>query len=656
MKMLSLTLSWITLTLVANAHQFGDLISIDAPSEAVRGEPMVVTVTVENADDPYSDGWFFSYHIVTTKWPVVTLERATWWQLGEPSQRGHYYNPNPQTFTFVIDPDHLPNHAGQYSFQVHARIRMRQDWGFGGWPAESTTSEWEADDSPRTVHFKMVGDFTSPYLRVLSPAPGEVPQSSTLVLSGEASDDVGLATLDYQLGTNGFHSIEVNGNQWSTTVELQPGLNTLQIRARDLSGNETVITRFLKYLVLSPLRLQINGSGDISPFHDGQNLEVGRQYSIRAVPRQESLFSGWTGAVESNDATLNFTMASNLWLIANFVPNPFLPLKGSYIGLFYDTNAPAHENAGYLRLQVTDQGGFSGTLQQGAARYSLSGKFDLGLLAQSDARFKGGSLPIALQLTVGSEILSGTVSNWNWSSELFAYKTTFDSRIIPTSPYKGSYTITFPGTTNAADGPLGHGFASIKVKDNGNLTLTGSLSDGSVASLATRVGSAGIWPLYMSLYSGNGSIFGWLSFTNDEALVIAGSSLWTKPVVAHSAICSQGFTNYLSTAASRFNPPKAGSPVLDCATAILALDGGDLSAALAENLAFDPHNRVTVTSGNFNHLSLSLSASDGTFRGAFTHPQTGKPTRIKGVVLQNQDAGFGFFLGSGQSGKVYFCD
>jgi Divergent InlB B-repeat domain len=656
MKMLSLVFGGIILTLVANAHQFGNLIDVDAPSQALRGEPMMVKVTVENADDSFSDGWFFSYHLVITKWPVVTLERATWGQLGEPSQRGRYYDSNPQVFTFIIDPDHLPNHAGEYSFQVHARIRVRQEWGFGGWPSDSTTSDSEADDSPRTVHFKMVGDFTKPYLRVLSPAPGEVPQSSTLVLSGEVSDDIGLASLDYQLGTNTFRSIEVNGNRWSTTVELQPGLNTLQIRARDLSGNEKVITRLVKYLVLSPLRLQINGSGAISPFHDGQNLEVGRQYSIRAVPGRGNLFSGWTGALESNDATLNFTMASNLWLAAKFVPNPFLALKGSYIGLFYDTNAPAHENAGCFRLQVTDKGGFSGTIQQGAAKYSLSGKFDLSLSAQSAARFNGGSLPVALRLTGGSEILSGTVSNWNWSSALFGYRTTFDNQIYPVSPYKGSYTIVFPGATNAAEGPFGHGFASIKVKDTGNLTLTGALSDGSAAAMKAYIGSTGIWPLYASLYSGNGSIFGWLGFTNDESLVITGSLLWTKPAAAHTAICSQGFTNYIPTAASRFNPPTLGSPVLDCVTAVLVMDGGDLPVAMAENLAFDLPDKIKVTSENPNNLSLSLSTADGTFRGTFRHPQIGKPTRIKGAVLQNQGVGCGFFLGYGQSGKVYFCD
>jgi hypothetical protein len=65
-------------------------------------------------------------------------------------------------------------------------------------------------------------------------------------------------------------------------------------------------------------------------------------------------------------------------------------------------------------------------------------------------------------------------------------------------------------------------------------------------------------------------------------------------------------------------------------------------------------NKITVTSTNTTKLALAVTSSSGLLSGSFVHPQTLKKSTIKGVVLQKQDLGGGFFLGTNQSGNVFF--
>jgi hypothetical protein len=51
---------------------------------------------------------------------------------------------------------------------------------------------------------------------------------------------------------------------------------------------------------------------------------------------------------------------------------------------------------------------------------------------------------------------------------------------------------------------------------------------------------------------------------------------------------------------------------------------------------------------------LTLGVPAGTFVGSFLNPDTHRPSPIKGVLLQKQNAGGGFFLGTNQSGAAYF--
>jgi hypothetical protein len=52
-------------------------------------------------------------------------------------------------------------------------------------------------------------------------------------------------------------------------------------------------------------------------------------------------------------------------------------------------------------------------------------------------------------------------------------------------------------------------------------------------------------------------------------------------------------------------------------------------------------------------LTLTFSASNGSFSGKLSDPSTSTTATFRGVVLQDQNIGTGFFLGTSQSGQVF---
>jgi hypothetical protein len=67
-------------------------------------------------------------------------------------------------------------------------------------------------------------------------------------------------------------------------------------------------------------------------------------------------------------------------------------------------------------------------------------------------------------------------------------------------------------------------------------------------------------------------------------------------------------------------------------------------------------NAVTVsgTSVSGDNVTLNLSAAKGTFKGSFVNPSSNAKKPFAGVFLQNQNFGSGYFLGTTESGRVFF--
>jgi uncharacterized repeat protein (TIGR02543 family) len=361
------------------------------------------------------------------------------------------------------------------------------------------------------------------------------------------------------------------------------------------------------------------------------------------------VFSNWTtssGAVITTNPALKFIMASNLSYTANFVPNPFTSVAGTYAGLFYDTNDPTPMGSGYFTALVNDNGSFTAKFQQGTKTYSPSGQFSL-TGAWATAAFKTwDDTAIALQLDLsGGNGLEGNLTNSGWTSEAIASR-----EIYSTSHHAleaGLYTLILP--TNSTSVAGGNGFGTVNVNTSGTVTFGGTLGDGTKVTQSAVVSGAGQWPLYISLDSGNGMLLGWLAFTNETGSDISGQLSWFKPAQSGAATYPAGFTNVVQAVGSAYSLPK-GARVLNLTNGDVLLQDGGLPQAISDPFTLGANNVVTGS----DKLSVTLTTTTGLFKGAATN-SLGATVSFTGAVFQKQTNGFGQFLNAGQTGGVYLA-
>src|SRR4030095_3626664 len=107
----------------------------------------------------------------------------------------------------------------------------------------------------------------------------------------------------------------------------------------------------------------------------------------------------------------------------------------------------------------------------------------------------------------------------------------------------GRYTLTMlsPEGENA---PEGNGFGAIVVKQNGVVSVGGTLADNMRLSRSANLSIDGEWPFYAPLYKGTGSVLGWLTFVKDEETEVEGSLNWIK-TGTYGLSYTNGFTNEL---------------------------------------------------------------------------------------------------------------
>jgi len=81
-------------------------------------------------------------------------------------------------------------------------------------------------------------DTTNPSVSITSPTSGATFTTSQITVSGTASDDVGLSTVEIRVNNVMQRSLTISGTYatWSTTVTLAAGSNTIQVQAFDTSN------------------------------------------------------------------------------------------------------------------------------------------------------------------------------------------------------------------------------------------------------------------------------------------------------------------------------------------------------------------------------------------------------------------------------------
>ena len=169
---------------------------------------------------------------------------------------------------------------------------------------------------------RIISDTVRPTCLITSPSQNQRCSNAVFMVKGTAKDN--LQVTGVWCLTNGVwgYASPSNNNwaNWSMDVALVPGLNTVRACAVDAAGNKSLTnTVTFNYVLSDRLTLASAGRGTLSPNYSNAMLEIGKTYTITAMPASGFAFSTWTGSLATNAVTLRFVMQSNLLFTANFI-------------------------------------------------------------------------------------------------------------------------------------------------------------------------------------------------------------------------------------------------------------------------------------------------------------------------------------------------
>lgn len=482
---------------------------------------------------------------------------------------------------------------------------------------------------------------------------GEFPVGNDLVV-GQTSQYLTSVPPPPPLGPNIVYVTNGAVVDWSWEAPLTVGQNTFRFALQGADASAT-ITREITRVAMSRLTLAVEGHGVVVPNLNGKELEIGKSYTLQALPVAGYYFSGWAtsdfSAIGYNlgSPKVSLTMTSNLTLSARFSTNPFTGLQGTYQGLVYNSGLIDHETSGYVTIAVSASGSFSGRLIMGGATYRFGGSFfntspyggyNGGLGDETIYVRRPGRTPLVLQLysPVGGTELNGTVSDGYITSTLTADKAS--------GVYAGRYTVAFQGDLEG-ESPFGNGYATVTVDASGRLTMVGTLADGTPISQTTGVSSTGQWPLYVPLYNGKGSMISWVNFSGGG---FNAPMSWIRPADPKGGLFSAGFTNDVMVLGSWYNSTGNIFGFTDGAV-YYASEGGTLYGI--DRCTVSAYGALSIDPASGDHVKINVNRETGVFSGSFVAPDNQQIVPVHGVILRFSGEALGYFLRTNQSGAVW---
>jgi hypothetical protein len=171
-------------------------------------------------------------------------------------------------------------------------------------------------------------DVTKPALSITNLASGQRVSNAVFTVQGTASDNWQVSNVVCQVN-GGAWSNAASANlwtNWTASVNLIPGTNTVAAYAVDTSGNvSTTNSVSFQFVATNQLQIRASGLGTVSPNYSNAWLEIGRNYSITSTPASGFVFNNWVlstnwiGGATTTKTNLLFMMASNLTLQVNFL-------------------------------------------------------------------------------------------------------------------------------------------------------------------------------------------------------------------------------------------------------------------------------------------------------------------------------------------------
>ena len=317
------------------------------------------------------------------------------------------------------------------------------------------------------------------------------------------------------------------------------------------------------------------------------------------------------------------------------------------------------QSAGFISVKTTSKLAYSGTLYvDGDVVKGLAGTFDLdGKSTATVLRTNVGKPALTVKLNLAfDDTISGSVSNSTdgWSSVVAADRAVF-STLAPTTTLNGNYTMLIPGLDDAANGPIGDGFASITIKPAGAVTGAGFTADNQpLKTLATSVSKNGRWPMYAPQYlvaggGHNGSVIGWVQFTsNAPTATFSGDITWIKTGWTNGYY-NGGFTNHAAAVGSVFTAPAN----LNFASATATYSSGEFASLLTDQLSVAAGVTISTVNATPVGTKYTYMPAKGLLTATKSTNYVGSAmSPIKGCYLQNQNYIGGYFLGTNQAGQL----
>lgn len=475
-----------------------------------------------------------------------------------------------------------------------------------------------------------------PTVTITSPRNNIRVTNDTITVAGTArggttNDPLAQVALTVNGGTNTV--IATGVAKWTATVNLEPGSNVISAVSSTGAGVQSVAaTRVVRLSIITPLTVLTNGPGLVVPNLSGRSFADGTLIRLRAVPQDNAMFIGWTGATNSTNATINFVMTTNAVLTANFTMQPFFIMQGAYSGLILN-DTPTTNNSGFFTLNLNRSSSFSGRVLIANRIFPITGRFDTNGAATFSSR---SNLSGTFQLDMSNQTgqVTGTVTGPDFTSPLIGNRSVFDGK-TKIAPFAGLYNMVLEDT----NAPSGDGFATINVSGGGVATVSGKLPDGSILSQSTPVAATGDWPLFAT--GRPGTLIGWMTFTNLPITSISGTAHWFKPPTARIGFVNGVDTNLTAIGSLVIAPPR-NIPLLNWTNGEVVLSGDDFMMPLT-NMVVLRSNNTFVSTFQLNSMRLTTD-SRGLVRGTFIHPVTQRTDAINGVLLPKISSGAGFFL------------
>jgi YD repeat-containing protein len=375
-------------------------------------------------------------------------------------------------------------------------------------------------------------------------------------------------------------------------------------------------------------------------------------------------------------------LSTNTPLIVD-ISNPFTALEdgfglaGQFSGMV-DPSSLSNDLGGTLVVKTTATGAFTGTLTLGTLKYSFSGAFNGGTgvaapitLVRKTPFTTNLILSLTLDLVATSATrggITGTLSGGGPPESVSLFREVWNKTLPATyfADLKGSVynTALFLDSAHLDNDlyPQGVSFARITADRLGKASVVGRLSDGTGITSSAIIWPDGQLPLFLSLYTGKGSLVGTLQIGTGyaEDLVtdndISGSLDWKRPAIVGKLYIS-GFTTRVDATGSVYVAPVKGGRVLDLGLAVshvpvvINLSKGGVTGTISSNVTLSTVNLVTAITPNSNAIKITFSSTTGLVTGEFAIGT--RKAKIEGLILPanplNDSEAYGFFHLAGVS-------